>query len=213
MYCLFFILIFLCAVFSSVHAAPRVQHTRYGIVAHPDDTTAQCLGRVCIGNEFASRNLPHLHELGITHVVSAIGCNAYSKDETTIKCLDVKMVDSPSFWNRIYALQTLSHSTRAIRDVLREENTRVLVHCAAGVSRSSSIVIAHLLLNEEYASYDEALQAVRAVRPVVQPNTLFEHILRQLAETRSFDEIDVHEPYEWNDPVDHNEIVFIGGPA
>lgn len=50
------------------------------------------------------------------------------------------------------------------------------LHCASGVSRSASIVIAYLM-REEGRSYRAALECVRGIRSVVQPNSGFVHQL------------------------------------
>jgi len=54
----------------------------------------------------------------------------------------------------------------------------VLVHCFAGVSRSSSCVIAYLMREHEM-TYIDALQFVRKARPVVCPNFGFEKQLQE----------------------------------
>jgi protein-tyrosine phosphatase len=48
----------------------------------------------------------------------------------------------------------------------------VLVHCAAGISRSASFVIAYLMYSEKLA-FKEAAAAVKEVRPVICPNPGF----------------------------------------
>jgi len=55
---------------------------------------------------------------------------------------------------------------------------RVLVHCARGVSRSASVVIAHHMLTNRIC-YDDALAYVRTCRAVVRPNAGFERQLRE----------------------------------
>jgi protein-tyrosine phosphatase len=57
---------------------------------------------------------------------------------------------------------------------------RVLVHCAAGVSRSASVLAAHLLLAHPEMSLDDALARIRQARSVIQPNARFMADLRQL---------------------------------
>lgn len=48
----------------------------------------------------------------------------------------------------------------------------VLVHCAAGVSRSATIVMAYLIAKQDM-TYQEAHQHVKACRPIVRPNDGF----------------------------------------
>lgn len=55
----------------------------------------------------------------------------------------------------------------------------ILVHCAAGVSRSASVVLAWLMKNKGY-SYDEAFIFVRRKRSCINPNSRFESDLRSI---------------------------------
>lgn len=57
-----------------------------------------------------------------------------------------------------------------------ERGRNVLVHCAAGVSRSTAVVVAHLMRTEDL-SLDAALTRIRQVRPQACPNDGF---MRQL---------------------------------
>lgn len=59
-----------------------------------------------------------------------------------------------------------------------EQGKRVLVHCAAGRSRSGAVVVALLSVMNGW-SYDEALAYVQQRRPIVLPNEGFELQLRQ----------------------------------
>lgn len=54
----------------------------------------------------------------------------------------------------------------------------VLVHCAAGISRSASVVIGWLMADEALSAA-AAASAVRAVRPVARPNPGFERQLER----------------------------------
>ncbi|XP_055018469.1 dual specificity protein phosphatase 19-like isoform X2 [Boleophthalmus pectinirostris] len=54
----------------------------------------------------------------------------------------------------------------------REQNGVVLVHCNAGVSRSSSIVIGYLMAQEKL-SFDRAHSQVQSARPSARPNAGF----------------------------------------
>eukprot|EP01116_Phalansterium_solitarium_P012002 TRINITY_DN27928_c0_g1_i1.p2 TRINITY_DN27928_c0_g1~~TRINITY_DN27928_c0_g1_i1.p2 ORF type:complete len:202 (-),score=69.31 TRINITY_DN27928_c0_g1_i1:139-744(-) len=60
----------------------------------------------------------------------------------------------------------------------RAKNERVLVHCAQGISRSPTVVIAYLMRQNKW-DYFTARRFVRQQRPIVYPNLGF---VRQLKE-------------------------------
>jgi protein-tyrosine phosphatase len=53
-----------------------------------------------------------------------------------------------------------------------KNNGKVLVHCNAGVSRSSTFVIAYIMKFESL-DFDSAFNKVRSVRPSIRPNVSF----------------------------------------
>lgn len=71
-------------------------------------------------------------------------------------------------------LQYLDSAT----DFIHSHNGEVLVHCAAGVSRSATVCIAYLIRFHRY-SLDSALALCLSARPIVQPNEGFMEQLRR----------------------------------
>nr|XP_060627820.1 dual specificity protein phosphatase 15 isoform X2 [Anolis sagrei ordinatus] len=59
-----------------------------------------------------------------------------------------------------------------------------LVHCLAGISRSTTLVLAYIMTVTQ-ASWREALQAVKAVRPVANPNPGFRQQLENYEGSRT----------------------------
>lgn len=57
--------------------------------------------------------------------------------------------------------------------------SRIIVHCAAGISRSATVVIAFLILHKGY-SYKQAFDFVLEKRPVINPNKFYLEFLGQL---------------------------------
>jgi hypothetical protein len=53
-----------------------------------------------------------------------------------------------------------------------EQGHTVLVHCAAGISRSASVVIAYLMMTRGM-TLAEAYQYAKSRRPIVEPNPGF----------------------------------------
>jgi protein-tyrosine phosphatase len=57
--------------------------------------------------------------------------------------------------------------------------TNVLVHCAAGISRCSTLLIAYMMQKYRW-DFDHSLRTIQANRPCCQPNTGFTRQLREL---------------------------------
>lgn len=138
-----------------------------------DDREIQCVNQyLCIGNVNAACNAEHLRTEAVTNVVSLIGdveCAPPDIARTSINVWDVHWQDMSEAFSR----------ANDVINAVRADGGRVLVHCAAGVSRSSSVVIYHLM-REHALSYEQALATVKAVRHIVQPNHGFENQLRAL---------------------------------
>jgi len=54
----------------------------------------------------------------------------------------------------------------------KSANARVFVHCYAGISRSSSVII-YFLMREHNMTFSQALHYVKQRRPIVDPNPGF----------------------------------------
>ncbi len=65
-----------------------------------------------------------------------------------------------------------------ILDRAKQEGKQVLVHCAAGVSRSPTLVIAYIMWSQK-KTRKEAYEYVSVKRPIIDPNDNF---MDQLAE-------------------------------
>jgi protein-tyrosine phosphatase len=59
------------------------------------------------------------------------------------------------------------------------DNKNVIIHCAAGMSRSPSLVIAYLMIDNRWC-YEEAYNYVRNKRPIAEPNIGFVKQLKAL---------------------------------
>jgi protein-tyrosine phosphatase len=70
----------------------------------------------------------------------------------------------------------LDYLTNVIHSFLKE-NKAVLVNCFAGISRSSTIVIAYMM-NYHNMAFDEAFNYVQGKRWIVNPNPNFQIILK-----------------------------------
>ena len=83
-------------------------------------------------------------------------------------------------------LETLTRAAAVINSGLQAGHS-VLVYCQMGISRSTSAVLAYLLMYERtrFPDYEAALAFVRSARRVARPNPHFERVLRRLATTRA----------------------------
>ncbi|KAF6734800.1 Dual specificity protein phosphatase 13 isoform A [Oryzias melastigma] len=103
-------------------------------------------------------------KLRITHVVNAahgkIHCQgSHDFYGPTVDYYGIPADDSPSF----NLFHYFSPSAEYIQKALDTNEARVLVHCAVGVSRSASIVLAYLMIQHHY-SLMEAISKVKENR-------------------------------------------------
>lgn len=151
--------------------APRA----YGFVVDtkPDKVPAKIVDYVYLGSQDCCE-LDVLAAYNITSVLS-VGieppCKFPDIEYKFVPCLDLPETD--------------------ISDVLVKDcvpfiencvgcKSNVLVHCNAGVSRSSAIVIGYLVVEKKY-TYDDAYTAVKVARCCIRPNKGFEEQLKRLS--------------------------------
>nr|XP_021555618.1 dual specificity protein phosphatase 13 [Neomonachus schauinslandi] len=130
-----------------------------------------------LGDAYAARDKSKLTQLGITHVVN-VAAGKFQVDTGArfyrgmpLEYYGIEADDNPFFDLSVYFLPV----ARYIRTALSVPQGRVLVHCAMGVSRSATVVLAFLMICENMTLV-EAIQTVQAHRDIC-PNSGF---LRQL---------------------------------
>ncbi|XP_056152718.1 dual specificity phosphatase 29-like [Lampris incognitus] len=125
-----------------------------------------------IGDAATARDKPLLANLGITHLVNAADgprhidtgpCFYVDTDVTYhgVEAADRKDFDLSPFF---------SPTAEFIQNALLQKG-KVLVHCARGISRSASLVLAFLMIKQQLTLV-EAIQAVRRHRNIL-PNAGF----------------------------------------
>jgi hypothetical protein len=148
-----------------------------------------------LGDYSCATNPMIVDQLGVRHIVNASGgfSNAFSADK--VRYLEVNIWDTPS-------ANIAEHFEAAIAfiDEARKRNERVLSHCAAGISRSTSIVLAYLMAREGM-TLRAAFLHVKGIRSIVQPNCGF---VKQLI---AFEK-EVHGTNSVLMPVDHRASYF-----
>ncbi|CAG9317854.1 unnamed protein product [Blepharisma stoltei] len=122
----------------------------------------------------AANNRDLVMSKGINSIVSVISDATIGNKHPDINYYTIRIDDLP--------MENITvHIPGAIKFIHQEmtRGKRVLVHCAAGISRSSSIMVAYFMAKYN-ESFDEALARVRRGRPVAWPNQGFETQLRRL---------------------------------
>ncbi|KAJ6661797.1 hypothetical protein lerEdw1_013319 [Lerista edwardsae] len=132
-----------------------------------------------IGDLYIARDIEQLRRMGITHVVNAaagrfhIDTGAKFYKDLPVDYYGVEADDDPKFDLSIY----FHPAAKYIRAALNSRG-KVLVHCAMGISRSATLVLAFLMICENKTLVD-ALKTVREHRGVC-PNSGFLSQLRDL---------------------------------
>uniref|UniRef100_A0AAQ4R0T1 Dual specificity phosphatase 19 n=1 Tax=Gasterosteus aculeatus aculeatus TaxID=481459 RepID=A0AAQ4R0T1_GASAC len=119
----------------------------------------------------AAHDADTLQRHKVSHVLNvAYGVANLFPDQYVYKALPI--LDLPDTDITAYLGECSSFVDRA-----REKGGVVLVHCNAGVSRSTSIVIGYLMMREGL-TFDEAYGQAKAARPSIRPNPGFHQQLR-----------------------------------
>ncbi len=129
-------------------------------------------GLLFVGSEDAANNVVGLESAGVGAILNvAFGNEAFPG---RFRYMRAPLLDVPD-------TRLSEELADALRFVSECERDRVplLVHCNAGVSRSISVVVAHLILTRGM-SYDKALAFVASTRPAARPNVGFEKQLREM---------------------------------
>ncbi|XP_061883066.1 dual specificity protein phosphatase 22-A isoform X2 [Entelurus aequoreus] len=149
-----------------------------------------------LGNIRDSENRQSLSQNGITHILSVYNNARPVFEDKTYLCIHAADASSENL------LQHFKECIRFIHEC-RLNGGACLVHCLAGVSRSTTMVVAYLMTVTHY-SWEECLTAVKAVRSFVGPNSGFQEQLRdyqttQVSEYRAWLKSSFN-PSPFNDP-------------
>uniref|UniRef100_A0A8C2G8K4 Dual specificity phosphatase 19b n=1 Tax=Cyprinus carpio TaxID=7962 RepID=A0A8C2G8K4_CYPCA len=106
------------------------------------------------------KNKQVTHVLNVAYGVENVFPDLFTYKTVTV--LDLPETDITSYFPECF--QFINEAS--------QQGGVVLVHCNAGVSRSTSVVIG-FLMSQEKMSFDEAFSAVKTARPYIQPNPGF----------------------------------------
>lgn len=135
-------------------------------------TAQQVVKGLFIGSARAANDAEQMRDLGITHVVDVSDLDT-NKTFPGVQYLRIRIPDDPEYDIR----QIIGKTNTFIYDAIKAGG-KLLVHCYAGISRSSSVVIAYLMAFHQF-SFDFALRLLKNRRSIVSPNRGFR---KQLAE-------------------------------
>ncbi|XP_012823027.1 dual specificity protein phosphatase 13 [Xenopus tropicalis] len=136
--------------------------------------------RLYLGDAFTARDKAALRALGITHVLNAasgkyqINTGPEFYRDLNIDYYGIEAFDDPNFDLSVY----FHPAAHFIKAGLQSAKGRVFVHCAMGISRAASLVLAFLMISEGFSLLD-ALRSVSEHRDI-SPNHGFLEQLRQL---------------------------------
>lgn len=148
----------------------NIVRSSYGFVVDtkPDDIPVLIAENLYIGSQDCTADAV-IEKYNIKHVLS-LGINiTISVDHEFVECLDLPETD---------VRPLLKKSLPFIRKAV-ECKENILVHCNAGVSRTSAVAIGYLM-QFEGMSFDTAYALVKEKRPAIQPNTGFRRQLQAL---------------------------------
>jgi protein tyrosine phosphatase len=148
----------------------KVLDTTYGFVVDtkPDNIPVEIVNHLYIGSQDCTAS-DVLQTYRIECIVS-IGINVEIKvSHKYVKCLDLPETDINPVLN-----ECLPYIHNAV-----EAKKNILVHCNAGVSRTSMVAIAYLMKYKNML-YEDAYNFVKIKRPAIQPNAGFQRQLKSM---------------------------------
>lgn len=146
---------------------------KYGFVvdSKPDNTPALVVKNLFLGSQdCCEENV--LKRYDIARVISVGIKPIFDLSNVVhnfVECLDLPETDIKSVVNACIPIIKVSTN----------ENKNVLIHCNAGVSRSSAVVIGFLILDHKF-TYLDAYNTVKKARNCIKPNAGFEKQLKTL---------------------------------
>ncbi|KAG7481785.1 dual specificity protein phosphatase 22-A-like [Solea senegalensis] len=129
-----------------------------------------------LGNIRDAENRGSLSKNGITHILSVYNNARPVFEDMTYLCIHAADASSQNLSQHFKECISFIHECRL-------NGGSCLVHCLAGVSRSTTMVVAYLMTVTPY-SWEECLSAIKAVRSFVGPNDGFQQQLQEFQETQ-----------------------------
>jgi len=139
-----------------------------------NEAPSKIISNLYLGSWEAAQNKHGLKKLGVTHVLTvAQGLQPPYPESFHYKVVEVDDHDSEDL---------LSHLESCIEFIQEgRQHGGILVHCAAGISRSATVTVGYLMKIQNY-TFKQALEFVAKQRPIICPNPGFKKQLMQYEE-------------------------------
>lgn len=161
-----------------------------------DNAPIEIINNIYIGSVGAANNKEKLLEIGITHIINATSTlkNCFANQFVYLKLEN--LLDSPECNIKKHFKDTNNFIESALKNTVKfdlnhnntnisdknnstiENSNKVLIHCHAGISRSSTIILAYMIGVLKY-KYEDALKICKEKRSKINPN---EGFIKQLKE-------------------------------
>ncbi|XP_003227166.1 dual specificity protein phosphatase 22-A [Anolis carolinensis] len=128
-----------------------------------------------LGNIRDSEDRENLAKNGITHILSVHNNAKPVLEDMTYLCISASDSSNQNL------IQHFKESIRFIHEC-RLHGGGCLIHCLAGVSRSTTLLVAYLMTVTDFG-WEECLAATKAVRSYVSPNFGFQEQLQEYEST------------------------------
>lgn len=137
-----------------------------------DSKPSEIIENIYQGNICSSFQKENLKKLGITHILTVGNyLPLFYKDNFKYMCIKVKDKSDENL------LQYFEEGFKFIDDCINSGG-KILIHCAAGYSRSTTMTCV-FLIKKKSITVDEAIEIVKTARPEARPNPGFKEQLEK----------------------------------
>lgn len=144
----------------------------YIVDIQPDYSIHEIIDGLYISGEDVATDRDLLAKHGVTHILN-LTKHVENKFKSEITYKQIEINDLPSVAINPFFADSFQFIDSVLNDAEATKQSKLLVHCHAGVSRSASFIIAYLMQKRIYVTYDEAYEHLKRIRPIVQPNRGF----------------------------------------
>lgn len=149
------------------------------MIIMPDEPMSRITSRIYVGAFYAAQNLAFRNSCDITHILNCTPDKHRDLDNFNITQISI---DDGFEIPEEYVWQAINVIHNAVKN-----GGKILVHCHAGISRSSSLVCGYLAWMG--MSWDEAVEFVRSKRPQIHPHSKIAYSVKKAL---GLDVIDSH---------------------